>query len=82
MANAVKAVAKFVRKNKDDESAVILRELCEALESGQPFVLTRLYDIPPKAYELAIKLLTDWRFDRHLTERRFAKYFDQDQEEG
>lgn len=82
MANAVKAVAKYVRKNKDDESATILRELCEALETGQPFVLTRLYDIPPKAYELAIKLLTDWRFDRHLTERRFAKYFDQDQEEG
>lgn len=77
MANAVKSVAKYVRKNKDDESAAILRDLCEALESGQPFVLTRLYDIPPKAYELAMSLLSDWRVDRHLTERRFAKYFDQ-----
>lgn len=80
MANAVKAVAKFVRKNKDDESAVILRELCEALETGKPFVLTRLYDIPPKAFELAIRLLADWRFDRHLTERRFAKYFDHEED--
>lgn len=77
MANAVKSVAKYVRKNKDDESAAILRDLCEALESGQPFVLTRLYDIPPKAYELAMSLLSDWRVDRHLTERRFSKYFDQ-----
>jgi hypothetical protein len=77
MANAVKSVAKYVRKNKGDESATILRELCEALESGQPFVLTRLYDIPPKAYELAMALLADWRTDRHLTGRRFAKYFDQ-----
>lgn len=77
MANAVKSVAKYVRKNKDDDSAAILRELCEALESGQPFVLARLYDIPPKAYELAMALLSDWRVDRHLTERRFSKYFQQ-----
>ena len=80
MANAVKAVAKYVRKNRGDKSALVLRELCEALETGQPFVLTRLYDISPKAYELAIQLLTDWRFDRHLTERRFAKYFDQEED--
>lgn len=77
MTNSVKAVAKYVRKNKDDESAVILRELCEALETGQPFVLARLYDLSPKAYELAMALLTDWRVDRHLTERRFSKYFAQ-----
>ncbi len=76
MANAVKSVAKYVRKNKDDEGALILRELCEALETGQPFVLTKLYDLRPRAYELAMALLADWRLDRHLTERRFAKYFD------
>ncbi|MCS6785447.1 MAG: hypothetical protein NZ524_00220 [Thiobacillaceae bacterium] len=81
MANAVKAVARYVRKNGDEESARILRELCEALESGQPFVLTRLYDTTPKAFELAMGLLTDWRFDRHLTERRFAKYFCQQDED-
>lgn len=77
MANSVKSVAKYVRKNKDDASAIILRDLCEALETGQPFVLTRLYDVSPKAYELAMALLSDWRFDRHLTARRFSKYFDQ-----
>ncbi len=77
MANAVKSVAKYVRKNKDEQGALILRELCEALENGQPFVLTRLYDMSPKAYELAMALLSDWRVDRHLTQRRFSKYFDQ-----
>ena len=79
MANAVKSVAKYVRKSKDDESAVMLRDLCEALENGVPFELARLYDATPKAFELAIDLLSDWRLDRHMTERRFSKYFDQEE---
>lgn len=80
MANAIKSVAKYVRKNKDDQSALVLRELCEALENGQPFALDRLYDAKPKAFELAMELLSGWRFDRHVSERRFAKYFDQEQD--
>lgn len=75
MANAVKSVVKYVLKHKEDEGAAILRELCEALENGQPFALTRLYDVSPKAFELAIALIADWRLDRHLVERRFAKYY-------
>lgn len=78
MANAVKSVARYVRKNKDEESAVVLRDLCEALENGQAFELSRLYEVKPKAFELAMNLLSDWRLDRHLTERRFSKYFDEE----
>lgn len=78
MANAVKSIAKYVRKNEDEESAAILRELCEALETGQPYELARLYDIKPKAFELAMDVLAEWRFDRHMTERRFSKYFEQE----
>lgn len=80
MANAVKSIAKYVRKNEDEDSAAILSELCDALETGKPYELTRLYDIKPKAFELAMDLLSEWRFDRHMTERRFSKYFDQDED--
>ncbi len=80
MANAVKSVAKYVRKFKDDENAVLLRDLCEALEKGQSFELARLYDAKPRAFELAMELLSDWRLDRHLTERRFSKYFEQEED--
>ncbi|HRH81736.1 MAG TPA: hypothetical protein PLW81_11895 [Thiobacillaceae bacterium] len=80
MANAVKCIAKYVRKNEDEESAVVLRELCEALETGQPFELARLYDMKQKAFELAMDVLSEWRFDRHVTERRFSKYFEQDED--
>ncbi len=80
MANAVKSIAKFVSKNQDDESVLILRELCDALELGKSFELARLYDLPPKAFELAMDLLSEWRFDRHVTERRFSKYFEQSED--
>lgn len=78
MANAVKSIARYVRKNENDEESIILRELCEALETGKSFELVRLYDIKPKAFEMALDLLSEWRFDRHITERRFSKYFEQD----
>lgn len=81
MANAVKSIAKYVRKNEDEEASLILRELCEALETGKPYELSRLYDIKPKAFDLALDLLSEWRFDRHVTERRFSKYFEQEEEE-
>jgi hypothetical protein len=74
MANAVKSIAKFVEKNREDPAAGILTELCEALESGNSYELGRLYDLQPKAFEMAMDLLSEWRFDRHITERRFSKY--------
>lgn len=80
MANAVKSIAKYVRKNEDEDASVILRELCEALETSKSYELAKLYDLKPKAFELALDLLSEWRFDRHLTERRFSKYFDQEEE--
>ncbi len=75
MPNAVKSIAKYVHKHQGEEGAIVLRELCEALENDKPFVLARLYDIPPQAFELAMNLIVNWRLDRYLTKRRFAKYF-------
>lgn len=81
MANAVKNIAKFIRKNPDDKATVTLRDLCMALESSAKFDLACLYDLEKKPFELAIELLEEWRFDRHVFERRLQKYLDEPAED-
>lgn len=78
MANAVKTIAKYIKRNEDKEAAAVLRELCQALESGGSFELARMYELNNKAFRLALELLEEWRFDRHVIERRLQKYLDQD----
>ncbi|HNA82454.1 MAG TPA: hypothetical protein PLL19_09780 [Thiobacillaceae bacterium] len=80
MANAVKNIAKYIRKNADSEATPVLRELCTALEAGASFELGRLYQLDNKAFELALDLLEEWRFDRHVFERRLQKYLEQQEE--
>lgn len=79
MANAVKNIAKFIRKNADSEATPVLRELCSALENGGNFELDRLYQLDAKAFDLALELLEEWRFDRHVFERRLQKYLEQEE---
>lgn len=78
MANAVKTIAKYIRRNPASEEARILTDLCGALESKAPFELERLFGMKSKAFELAMELLDEWRFDQHIAERRLQKYLDQD----
>jgi hypothetical protein len=80
MANAVKSIAKYIRNNPDSEASPILRELCQALESGAAFELGRMYDLNNKTFSLAINLIEEWRFDRHMIERRLQKYLEQPEE--
>jgi len=77
MANAVKTIAKYIRNNQGSEGETILRGLCVALESQQAFEIHRIYELDKKAFELAIDLLEEWRFDRHMVERRLQKYLEQ-----
>lgn len=81
MANAVKNIAKFIRKNPDDTASSTLRDLCMALESQGSFDLHCLYDMEKKSFDLALALLDEWRFDRHVFERRLQKYLDGPDEE-
>ena len=74
MANAVKSIAKFIRNNDEVADSETLRDICQALESGASFDLARLYDLKPKAFALALALLEEWRFDRHVIARRLQKY--------
>ena len=81
MANAVKNIAKFIQKNPDDKAASDLRDLCMALESSATFDLGCLYQLDKKPFELAMKLIEEWRFDSHVFERRLQKYLDEPAEE-
>ncbi|MBI5330639.1 MAG: hypothetical protein HZB71_08510 [Betaproteobacteria bacterium] len=82
MANAVKTIAKFVRNNPESESTPVLHDLCTALESEGVFELGRIYQLDKKAFEMAIELLEEWRFDRHVVERRLQKYLDKADDES
>lgn len=81
MANAVKSTARYIRRNPETEEADILRDLCLTLESGGSFDLSRLFDMKPKAFALALELLEEWRFDRHVSARRLQRYLDLDQDQ-
>ncbi len=74
MATVVKAIAKYIQNNSETLEATALKDLCHSLESGAAFELARLYDLKPKAFALALGMLEEWRFDRHLIERRLQKY--------
>ncbi|MEW5771120.1 MAG: hypothetical protein AB1831_12260 [Pseudomonadota bacterium] len=81
MANAVKNIAKYIKNNPESDGEKILRDLCVALESRQPFEICRIYELNKKAFELALELLEEWRFDRHVVERRLQKYLEQKDDE-
>lgn len=78
MANAIKSVAKVIRKDPDSDDARILRSLCEALESDGTFELNNLFALKSKSFELAMQLIDEWRFDRHVASRRLQKYLERD----
>lgn len=82
MANAVKTIAKYIRNNPGSEGEAILRGLCVALESKETFEVWRIYELDKKAFELAMNLLEEWRFDRHVVERRLQKYLEQKDDEA
>lgn len=82
MANAVKTIAKYIRNNPDSVGEEILRGLCAALETQASFEIHRIYELDKKAFELALELLEEWRFDRHVVERRLQKYMDQKDDEA
>jgi hypothetical protein len=76
VANAVRNIAKFIKKNPENEEATVLWELCKALESDECFEVGRLFHLSLKSFDLAMALLNEWRVDRLIAERRVQKYLD------
>ncbi|MCU0842226.1 MAG: hypothetical protein MUC79_10970 [Thiobacillaceae bacterium] len=81
MANIIKSVANYIAKNPETEEAALLRELCQVLEAGGQFELGRLYDMKRKAFELAVELIEEWRFERHVQTRRLDNYLEKEKEQ-
>lgn len=61
MDKLLKKIHKYLRKNEGTNSAKILGELVAALDAGTDFKLTKLYELPYDAFELALHLLKEWR---------------------
>jgi hypothetical protein len=80
MANAIKSIAKYMKRNPDDDDIQVLRDFCEALEQGGSFEIERLFGLKSKPFELTLSLLDEWKFDRHVAERRLQKYLDRDED--
>ena len=74
MANAIKNVAKYIQSNPESDETLTLRDFCQALETETDFNLHRLFTLKSKPFELALALIDDWRFDRHVSARRLQKY--------
>lgn len=80
MANAVKTIAKYIKKNPDSADSEILKQLCTALEQKAEFQLESLFSLKSKPFEMALQLLDEWRFDRHVASRRLQKYLESDED--
>jgi hypothetical protein len=76
MANAIKNIAKFIKRNPESEEATVLWEMCKSLESNSSFELHRLFNLNLKTFEMAMAMLDEWRIDRLIAERRVQKYLD------
>lgn len=74
MPKAIKQIAKYIRKNPESSESGLLYELCFALESGKPISLEPIFNMEPDAFDLVLRILEEWRFDRHVFGRRLEKY--------
>lgn len=65
----MKAVKKIARRLKDStidpESAVIFKDLIQALHTQSEFQLTRFYNLNYADFDLALSLLIEWRLQRY-----------------
>jgi hypothetical protein len=63
--HAIKQIRKYLEKNPASESALALAQFATALSEEREFSLAELYRLNYEAFDLAIDLLKDWRFDRY-----------------
>jgi hypothetical protein len=66
---AIKKARKFIETDPTDESAQIIAELVLALQCETTISVTRLYKLDNKQFELALKILDEWRLDRHYASK-------------
>lgn len=66
---AVKEARKFIEGSPESPAAKVLTALVIALESGKAFPLHQLYTLNFAQFEMAIKILEEWRLDRYYSSK-------------
>ena len=65
--HAIKVARKFIQQQPDSDSAKTLARLVLALESEADFPISDIYKLEFENFELAIKILNEWRLDRYAS---------------
>ena len=62
---AIKEARHFIEKSPNDDAAKILARLVLALEAEASFAITEIYKLDMDQFQLALKILQEWRLDRY-----------------
>ena len=71
---AIKEARKLIEKSPESDAAKILSRLVLALEAGDEFRITDIYQLNFHHFKLALEILQEWRIDRHFASK--TKLFD------
>jgi len=71
---AIKEARHLIEQSPNDESALILARLVLALETEVNFAISDIYKLNRNHFELAIRILQEWRLDRYYAGK--ARLFD------
>jgi hypothetical protein len=71
---AIKVARKLIQQQSDSDDAKTLPRLVLALESEADFPISDIYRFDFKNFELALKVLDEWRIDRYAS--RKVRLFD------
>ena len=67
--HAIKAARKLIEQQPDSDSAKTLSRLVLALESEADFPVSDIYKLDFESFELALKILQEWRLDRYASDK-------------
>jgi hypothetical protein len=71
---AIKEARHLIEQAPNDESAQILARLVLALETEASFAISDIYQLNRSQFELALRILQEWRLDRYYAGK--ARLFD------
>jgi hypothetical protein len=72
--HAIKEARHLIEAAPDDPSVQVLARLVLALEAEAPFAISDIYQLDRKRFDLALKILQEWRLERYYVGK--ARLFD------
>ena len=62
---ALKEARRLIKKEPEGYDAKRLRKLALALGGDAEFSVRQLFELTPKGFDLALRILSEWQLDRH-----------------